>query len=128
MVSMDKVAAATLLAALALAAPAAAQTTVNMPANNDLIGMSCGEFLATLAVANPGQNPTSDRQAQAQRAQNIVFYRMLWASGYLTARNGVPPASASFTRDWITTTTGAIAAKCKANPNQSFYQAVGAVQ
>ena len=109
---------------LALAAPAAAQTAT-MPPNKDLIGMSCGEFLAVLAVANPGDNPDSDRQAAAQRAQHQSFLTMIWVNGYLTAKNGTPATSAALTRDWLTNMTGAMVKQCKANPNQSVFQAAG---
>ena len=109
---------------LGLSAPAAAQTAT-MPPNGDLLGTSCGEFLAVLAVANPGQNPSSDRQAAAQRAQHQSFLMMIWVNGYLTAKNGTPPAKAALTRDWLTNTTGAMVKVCKANPNQSIFEAAG---
>ena len=53
----------------------AAPTAPPMTPNTDLLGTSCGEFVSMLAVANPGTNPTSDRQSQATRAQRDAHYR-----------------------------------------------------
>jgi hypothetical protein len=123
-------------AALTVAAPVLAQTpsaTTPPPAptappmtpNTDLLGTSCGEFLAMLAVANPGPNPTDDRASQATRAQRDVYMLVIWANGYVTAKTHADLAKASLTRDWIVTNTAAIARTCKANPNLSFFEAAG---
>jgi hypothetical protein len=96
-----------------------------MTPQTDLIGISCGEFLATLAVANPGTNPTSDRQSQATRAQRDAYMYVIWANGYVTGKNRMDLKKAGLTRDWIVANTTKMANACKANPNLSIFEAVG---
>jgi hypothetical protein len=78
-----------------------------------------------LAVANPGTNPTSDRQSQATRAQRDVFMLVIWTHGYVTGKSGADLSKVALTQDWITKNTAALAKVCKANPNLSTYQAAG---
>lgn len=138
------------LCSVGLATAAAAQTATAAPANNasstatpgpgmapappgppamtpqtDLLGASCGEFLATLAVANPGQNPTDDRKSQATRAQRDAFMYVIWANGYVTAKTRMDLKKASLTREWIEANTTKMAQACKANPNMSVFEAAG---
>jgi hypothetical protein len=96
-----------------------------MTPQTDLLGASCGEFLATLAVANPGPNPTDDRKSQATRAQRDAFMYLIWANGYQTAKKNMDLKKATLTKDWITSTTVKLANACKANPNQSIFEAAG---
>lgn len=103
----------------------AAPTAPAMTPNADLLGTSCGEFLSMLAVANPGQNPTQDRQSQAIRAQRDVFMLVIWANGYVTGKTRADLSKVALTKDWVTTNTAAMAKTCKANPNLSVYQAAG---
>ena len=103
----------------------AAPTAPPMTPNTDLLGTSCGEFVSMLAVANPGTNPTSDRQSQATRAQRDVFMLVIWTHGYVTGKSGADLSKVALTQDWITKNTAALAKVCKANPNISTYQAAG---
>ncbi|HPU15485.1 MAG TPA: hypothetical protein PK808_05330 [Polymorphobacter sp.] len=103
----------------------AAPTAPPMTPNTDLLGTSCGEFVSMLAVANPGNNPTSDRQSQATRAQRDVFMLVVWTHGYVTGKSGADLSKVALTKDWITKNTAALAKVCKANPNLSTYQAAG---
>ena len=96
-----------------------------MTPQTDLLGASCGEFLATLAVANPGPNPTDDRKSQATRAQRDAFMYVIWANGYVTGKTRMDLKKASLTKDWITTNTTKLGQACKANPNMSVFEAAG---
>lgn len=96
-----------------------------MTPQTDLLGASCGEFLATLAVANPGPNPTDDRQSQATRAQRDAFMYIIWANGYATGKSRMNLKKATLTKDWITTATTRMAKACKTNPNMSVFEAAG---
>lgn len=96
-----------------------------MTPQTDLLGASCGEFLATLAVANPGPNPTDDRKSQATRAQRDAFMYIIWANGYVTGKTRMDLKKASLTKDWITTNTTKLGQACKANPNMSVFEAAG---
>jgi len=133
-----------LFAALVFAAPASSQTAAQvadapslpgvgtaaptapaMTPSTDLLGTSCGEFLAMLSVANPGENPTADRSSQATRAQRDVFMLVVWANGYVAGKTKADLSKVALTRSWIETNTAKMAKSCKANPNQSTYQAAG---
>jgi hypothetical protein len=96
-----------------------------MTPQTDLLGASCGEFLATLAVANPGPNPTDDRKSQATRAQRDAFMYIIWANGYSTAKSRMDLKKASLTKEWITSATTKMAQACKTNPNMSVFEAAG---
>jgi hypothetical protein len=96
-----------------------------MTPQTDLLGASCGEFLATLAVANPGPNPTDDRKSQATRAQRDAFMYVIWTNGYVTGKTRMDLKKASLTKDWITTNTTKLGQACKANPNMSVFEAAG---
>jgi hypothetical protein len=96
-----------------------------MTPQTDLIGISCGEFLATLAVANPGTSPTPDRQSQATRAQRDAYMYIIWANGYVTGKERKDLKKAGLTRDWIVSNTTKMANACKANPNMSIFEAAG---
>jgi hypothetical protein len=96
-----------------------------MTPQTDLLGASCGEFLATLAVANPGPNPSDDRKSQATRAQRDAFMYIIWANGYQTGKTRMDLKKASLTKDWITTNTTKLGNACKANPNMSVFEAAG---
>jgi hypothetical protein len=96
-----------------------------MTPQTDLLGASCGEFLATLAVANPGPNPTDDRKSQATRAQRDAFMYVIWANGYMTGKTRMDLKKASLTKEWITTNTTKLGQACKANPNMSVFEAAG---
>jgi hypothetical protein len=96
-----------------------------MTPQTDLLGASCGEFLATLAVANPGPNPTDDRKSQATRAQRDAFMYVIWANGYVTGKTRMDLKKASLTKDWIVANTTKLGQACKANPNMSVFEAAG---
>jgi hypothetical protein len=118
-------------AATAAAAPAAPGMAPAPPGpppmtpQTDLLGASCGEFLATLAVANPGPNPTDDRKSQATRAQRDAFMYVIWANGYVTGKTRMDLKKAMLTKDWIVTNTTKLGQACKANPNMSVFEAAG---
>jgi len=96
-----------------------------MTPQTDLLGASCGEFLATLAVANPGPAPTDDRKSQATRAQRDAFMYVIWANGYVTGKTRMDLKKASLTKDWIVANTTKLGQACKANPNMSVFEAAG---
>lgn len=122
-----------LLAAALLASAAAAQTppaAPPMPApspTTDLLGTSCAEFLAVLATSAPPPNPTQEQIEATQRAQADAFMALIWANGYQTFKNGNNLRKAGISRDWLVSTTLAMAKTCKANPKFTIYQAGAAL-
>ena len=125
-----------LIAAALLASAAAAQTPPPPPsaptlpaptATTDLLGTSCGEFLAVLATSAPPPNPTQDQIDATQRAQADALMALIWANGYQTFRKGNHLGKAGITRDWLVSTTLAMANICKANPKFTIYQAGAAL-
>ena len=125
-----------LLTAALLAGAAGAQTPPPPPTaptlpppspTTDLLGTSCAEFLAVLATSAPPPNPTQEQTEATQRAQADAFMALIWANGYQTFKNGSNLRSAGITRDWLVSTTLALAKICKANPKFTIYEAGAAL-
>jgi hypothetical protein len=114
--------------ALALAATTAlAQTTTPAPMTpptptSDLLEVSCAEFSRVLAIANPGPNPSQERQGAATRAQHDIYMVMIWANGYLSGK-GKDPHQPVLSKQWITTNVAALNTLCKADPKLSVFDA-----
>lgn len=96
-------------------APAAgADPAVAQPAPPaDLIDFDCGQYLKALEVANPGDKPDEERQAQAVSAQDALAEAMLWVHGFTSGRSGRPPEP--LTRPWMVDMVGKVAKACRTN-------------
>lgn len=96
---------AILLAGTASAAPP-------KPASGeDLLNVSCGDYIAALKVADAGKSPTAERLAQAKKAQDDLFTAMSWVHGYVSGRNGLAKAP-TLNSAWVSATIGKLAAVC----------------
>jgi hypothetical protein len=120
-------AAAALVAATATAGFAQATATAAAPmtpptATSDLLEVSCAEFTRVLAIANPGQNPSQERQGAATRAQHDIYMVMIWVNGYATAKSK-DPAQTVLSQQWITKNVAALNKACKTDPKMSVFDA-----
>jgi hypothetical protein len=114
----------------ALVAPLAMLTAVALPAATppkaaappaatatgpvDLQTATCGQFQNALYLADPGKNPTKDRQETAIAAQDVLIQGLMWVNGYSAGRKGVK-AMQTFDKDYITGTIEKLNVICKAN-------------
>lgn len=110
-----------------VAAGPSAPPTRDMESDYDLLDMTCGSFLATLAVANPGARPSPERQQAAMNAQAAAFRAMIWVHGYLSGKRGVDTVSAPLSRAWVVKTVPVVADQCKKDPAQLLFKAVQAL-
>lgn len=116
------------LLALALAAAAcrAAAPAPAQRASDDLLGVTCGDYLEALKAADPGRNPTKERAAQAEDAQDDLANGLIWVHGYLTARaNGSAPGPLN--REWMKATIGRLAKVCRDNSHDGRLRIADAV-
>lgn len=95
------------------AAPASAEKTAPIAPDADLLATTCGDFLAMLVVADPGKEPTPDKVAMAENAQDELFNVMMWTHGYATAKGGAVSAAAPLNRPWMVDHVGKLAAVCR---------------
>jgi len=125
--------AALLLTALALpavAAPApapAAAPSRDMDSDYDLLDTTCGSFITTLAVANPGANPNDARKEEAKNAQASAFRAMIWVHGYQAGKRGPNAPADPLTRAWLVKNVPLVADQCKKDPAVLFFKAVEAM-
>lgn len=100
-----------LLAATAAAAATAPAKPVSPPV--DLQSATCAQFERALYYANPGKNPTKERESFAVTSQDALIQAMMWMNGYLTGRDGAKGMQ-SVDRDFIINTIGKLDKICKA--------------
>jgi hypothetical protein len=74
--------------------------------------VTCGDMIATLRVADPGKNPSEERQRQAIEAQDDVAIGLYWIHGYLVGTKG--QAAPRLTREWMQTEVVRLVDVCKA--------------
>lgn len=118
---------ATLVFTLASTAPAQTTAPAAAPmtpptATSDLLEVSCAEFTRVLSIANPGTNPTTERQGAATRAQHDIYMVMIWLNGYQTGKSK-DPRQPVLSQQWIRTNVAAMNKACKADPKMSVYDA-----
>jgi hypothetical protein len=94
------------LAAILAAAPASAAE----PAGP--LDVTCGDMIATLRVADPGPNPSPERQRQAVEAQDDVAIGLYWIHGYLVGTKG--EAAPRLSKDWMQAEVVRLVEMCKA--------------
>jgi len=81
--------------------------------------VTCGDMIATLRVADPGKNPSKERQRQAIEAQDDVAIGLYWIHGYLVGTKG--EAAPRLTKEWMQTEVVRLVEVCKAkNPDGSM--------
>jgi hypothetical protein len=76
------------------------------------LDVTCGDMIATLRVADPGQNPTEERQRQAVEAQDDVAIGLYWIHGYLVGTKG--DAAPRLTKEWMQSEVVRLVEVCKA--------------
>jgi hypothetical protein len=76
------------------------------------LDVTCGDMIATLRVADPGPNPSPERQRQAVEAQDDVAIGLYWIHGYLVGTKG--EAAPKLTRAWMQTEVVRLVEVCKA--------------
>lgn len=97
------------------AAQASPPPATALAPENDLLGYTCSDYLHALDLADPGANPTADRQAAALNAQDDLVNAMMWLHGYQTGRDGPAAAAVPLTRSWMVENVGKLADACVAN-------------
>jgi hypothetical protein len=63
------------------------------------LDVTCGDMIATLRVADPGKNPSKERQRQAIEAQDDIAIGLYWIHGYLVGAKGA--AAPPLTKAWM---------------------------
>jgi hypothetical protein len=98
-----------LVAAILLApVPAMAQDKAAAPAN-EVVEPSCADLMAGLRVADPGKNPSKQRKAQADAAQDDIATALFWLHGVHFAKG---EATLPVTRDWMVAELKRVAEAC----------------
>jgi hypothetical protein len=111
-------------AALAIAAAPSTKTATGADSDRDLLDAKCSQFLDMLAAANPGTNPSPERQAEAKEAQKDAYQAMIWVHGYLSGKAHQGHAAMPLSRAWLVKMVPVVAAQCKKDPNAEFFTAV----
>lgn len=112
------------LAMAVLPFTSAVAQTANLPPKNAL-DLTCGDMMRALRIADPGKNPTAERQRAAIEAQDDIAGGLYWIHGYRTGTMGsnVP----ALTPDWMGKELKSLVASCKAsspNGNATLLQMV----
>ncbi len=76
------------------------------------LDVTCGDMIATLRVADPGKNPSKERQRQAIEAQDDVAIGLYWIHGFLVGSKGA--AAPPLTRAWMESEIVRLVEVCKA--------------
>jgi hypothetical protein len=85
------------------------------PQANELIEPTCGDLMAALRMADPGERPSSKRKVAAEEAQDDIATALFWLHGWHTARG---ETSVPVKRDWMAAELKRVVAACKAqSPN-----------
>lgn len=100
------------------AAPAVEPATATGPV--DLQTATCSQFERALFMANPGKNPSEDRQDSAIAAQDVLIQGLMWVSGYLSGRSQ-GKAVVPFDDVFITTTIEKLYKNCQASGPDSLF-------
>lgn len=100
----------TVMLAASVASPALAQQPAQT--ETDLLGATCGDYLAAARLAQPGDKPSKKRRAEAEDAQDALVDAMLWMHGYLTGRAPAGTPEVPLTRSWMAEHVGKLAKAC----------------
>ena len=85
------------------------------PQANEMIEPTCGDLMAALRMADPGERPSSKRKIAAEDAQDDIATALFWLHGWQTARG---ETSVPVKRDWMAAELKRVVAACKAqSPN-----------
>lgn len=95
-------------ALLLLPAAAMAQDKTAKPAN-EIAEPTCADLMAGLRVADPGKNPSKQRQDEADAAQDDIATALFWLHGVHYAKG---EATLPVTRDWMVTELKRVAEAC----------------
>lgn len=90
------------------------------------LDVTCGDMIATLRVADPGKNPSKERQQQAIEAQDDVAIGLYWIHGYLVGTKGA--AAPPLTRAWMETEIVRLVEVCKTKSPDGKASLVQAMQ
>lgn len=78
---------------------------------NEMVEPTCSDLMAALRMADPGERPSSKRQAAAEEAQDDIAVALFWLHGWHVARG---EASLPVKKDWMATELKRVVAACKA--------------
>jgi hypothetical protein len=81
------------------------------PVANEIVEPTCDDLMAALRMADPGERPSSRRQAAAEEAQDDIAVALFWLHGWHVARG---EASLPVKRDWMVGELKRVVAACKA--------------
>jgi hypothetical protein len=81
------------------------------PPANDVVEPTCADLIAALRMADPGEKPSSKRQAAAEEAQDDIAVALFWLHGWHVARG---EATLPVQRDWMVNELKRVVAACKA--------------
>lgn len=98
------------IALLALLLPAAAAGAQQQPAPAEMIEPRCGDLMAALRVADPGDKPGAKRQAAAEEAQDDIATALFWLHGWHTAKG---TATLPVRRDWMVAELKRVVEACR---------------
>lgn len=90
------------------------------------LDVTCGDMIATLRVANPGKNPSKERQRQAIEAQDDVAIGLYWIHGYLVGSKG--NAAPKLTKAWMEAEVVRLVEVCNAKSPDGKLSLVQAMQ
>lgn len=97
-----------LLAVPLLAAiPAMAEAA---PPANAVIEPTCADLMAAIRVADPGERPTRQRQAEAKAAQDVIATGLFWLHGWHYGRG---QATLPVTKDWMVAELKRVVEACR---------------
>lgn len=83
-------------------------------AEENLLDVTCGQYLTALSVAAPAAGASAAQQELAVEAQDDIAEGLMWIHGYLSGREAaagkpVPP----LTRSWLTAQVTPLAKACR---------------
>ena len=102
------------LLALVACASTYAQTNEAQSSSTDLLDATCGQYMAAVRSADPGPNPSSERQSEAEEAKDALVDSMLWLHGYRSGIAGAAAEPQPLTREWMVDNIGRLARNCEA--------------
>jgi hypothetical protein len=106
---MMRIAPLLIVATLMVSAPAFAQDTGALPAN-DIVEPTCADLMAALRVADPGDRPSAKRKAKAEEAQDDIATALFWLHGWHHARG---QATLPVKRDWMVAELKRVVEACR---------------
>ncbi|TPE60508.1 hypothetical protein FJQ54_10920 [Sandaracinobacter neustonicus] len=98
---------------LALAGLSALQSPV-LAAEDNLLDVTCGQYLTALSVAAPKAGASKAEQQLAAQAQDDIAQGLMWIHGYLSGRDAAAGKPAPMlTRSWLTAQITPLAKACR---------------